>query len=147
MFRVAAVAVVGVLALPGFAAADSSSVTYRADLAPVDPAASGPSGEVRLLDAKSYDVVTVRVEDLQPDTRYAWHVHQFAADVTDPCTPDARQGQIVSAFRYGALTTNSHGKATATAASTEFEWGDRRYYVNVHDPQTLLPIACGILSS
>lgn len=54
--------------------------------------------------------------------------------------------ESVSTFAYQALEANDTGRATAKARSTDFVWSDRGYYVNIHDPVSGLPVACGVLA-
>ena len=49
-------------------------------------------------------------------------------------------------FRYEALTAGKQGTATARGKSTTFDSGTHSYYVNIHDPQSGSPIACGVLT-
>lgn len=143
---IAVVTAVGAVALPGFASADTASSVYRAELAPVDPADTELVGSAVLVDAEPNNIVTVHVEGLQPGVRYPWHVHETPFLVTDPCAPGAHQGPIITTFAYKFLEANDAGRSTATAQSTKFAWSDRGYYVNIHDPQSLLPTACGTLA-
>jgi hypothetical protein len=68
--------------------------------------------------------------------------------VTDPCAPRAAQGSIVTSFTYGTLTGNEDGNGFARGKSSTFDWGaaTNQYYVNIHDPVTCAPIACGVLT-
>jgi hypothetical protein len=88
------------------------------------------------------------VKGLTAGTSYPWHVHSFAAGVTDPCAPDAALGPIVTSFTYGTLTGNEHGNGSAKAQSPSFNRGaaTNQCYVNIHDSVTLAPIACGVLT-
>ena len=147
MIRLLTAVVVCSFAFAAVAAAGSADrATYRADLRPVDDLASVPVGVARLVDAKTNNYVAVDVQGLQPATQYPWHVHQFAAGVTDPCAQGAPQGPIVTAFRYEALTAGKQGTANARGKSTTFDSGTANYYVNIHDPQSGSPIACGVLA-
>jgi hypothetical protein len=147
MFRVVSLAVAGLLALGGVAIANHKGAkTYKAPIAPVAAGATDPAGKSKLVDGKKNNKVGIHVTGLTPGTTYPWHVHVLAAGVTDPCAEGAVQGPIVTAFTYGALTANEDGNASARGRSTTFDWGTASYYVNVHDPVSGAPIACGVLS-
>jgi hypothetical protein len=147
MIRLLTAVVVGSFAFVSVASASSAErVTYLAELRPVDDLATLPFGGARLVDAKTNNYVTVDVEGLQPAIQYPWHVHIVAAGVTDPCAQGAAQGPIVSAFRYEALAAGNQGTAKATGKSTMFDGGTYGYYVNIHDPQSGSPVACGVLA-
>src|SRR5829696_222768 len=110
MARILALVIVGVLALAGVAAANHKGAkTYRAKLAPVG-ALTAPTGKSHLVDGKKNNFVTIHVKGLQAGTSYPWHVHKFAAGVTDPC---AAQGPIDDRFTYGTLTGNEDGNGSA----------------------------------
>ena len=148
MTRLVTLLAVASLALTGVAAAnDNGAKSYRAKLAPVAAGATTPTGKAHLVDGKKNNIVTIHVKGLASGTSYPWHVHSFAAGVTNPCAPGAAQGPIVTSFTYGKLTGNKHGNGAAKAKSPSFNWGaaSNRYYVNVHDPATLAPISCGVL--
>jgi hypothetical protein len=53
-----------------------------------------------------------------------------------------------TSFTYGTLTGNPAGNGSAKAKSPTFNWGDatNQYDVDVHDPVTGAPIACGVLA-
>jgi glucose/arabinose dehydrogenase len=138
------------LALPALAVAnDTAAQPYRTTLAPVPTGASAPTGKAHLVDGKKNNTVTIEAKGLVSGTSYPWHVHAFAAGVTDPCAPGAAQGPVVASFEpYGPLTGNADGNGSARAWSPSFNWGaaSNQYYVNIHDPVTLAPIACGLLT-
>jgi Cu/Zn superoxide dismutase len=145
--RLVALVAVAFLVLTGVAAAnDNGAKTYRTDLAPVAAGATAPTGKAHLVDGPKNNFATIEVKGLTPGTSYPWHVHAFAAGVTDPCEPGAAQGPIVSSFTFGPLVGNEAGNGSAKATSSSFDWGAGKYYVNVHDPSTLAPIACGVLT-
>jgi Cu/Zn superoxide dismutase len=148
MIRIVSLTVAGLLALAGVAiASHKGAKTYKADLDPVAAGATAPTGKAKLVDSKKNNKVTVHVKGLTPGTTYEWHVHPFAAGVTDPCAPGATQGPIDTRFAYGALTANEAGNASAKGKSTTFDWGTAQYYVNIHMPPGAgPPIACGVLS-
>jgi hypothetical protein len=148
MTRLLTLAATAFLALTGVAAAkDNGAHVYRAKLAPV-AGASAPMARGQLVDGRRHNIVTIEVKGLTPGTSYPWHVHAFAPGVTNPCAPGATQGPIVSSFMYGTLTGDARGNGFAMAPSTSFDWGPatNRYYMNIHDPVTLAPIACGVLT-
>jgi hypothetical protein len=149
MTRLVTLVATAFLALTGVAVAnDNGAHVYRAQLAPVGAGASTPTARAHLVDGQKNNIATLEVKGLSPGTSYPWHVHAFAPGVTDPCAPGAAQGPIVSSFTFGMLTANADGNGSAMAKSPSFDWGaaSNSYYVNIHDPATLAPIACGILT-
>jgi Cu/Zn superoxide dismutase len=149
MTRFAALVAVGLLALTGTAAAATNGAkVYRATLAPVAVGATAPTGKAHLVDGKKNNIVTIHAKGLTPGTSYPWHIHAFAAGVVDPCAPGAAQGPIETSFAYGPLTGNEAGNGSAKGKSATFNWGaaTNQYYVNIHDPVTGAPIACGVLT-
>jgi hypothetical protein len=150
MTRLVTLFTVASLALTGVAVASSNGArSYSAKLTPVAAGASTPTGKAHLVDGKKNNTVTIEVKGLANGTSYPWHVHSFAAGVTNPCASGAAQGPIVTSFTYGKLTGNKHGNGSAKAKSPSFNWGaaSNRYYVNVHNPTTLAPISCGVLKA
>lgn len=146
MTRFVSLVVAGVIALAGVAVANHKGAkTYKADLDPVVEGTTAPTGKTKLVDGKKNNKVKVHVKGLTPGTSYPWHVHVLPAGVTDPCAEGAPQGPIDTRFTYGVLTGNEAGNARAKGKSTTFNWGEDEYYVNVHDPTTGAPIACGVL--
>ena len=140
--------VVAFFALTGIAVAhDNGATVYCAKLAPVGVATT-PTGEAVLIDGKNHNIAMIDAKGLTTGTSYPWHVHSFAPGVTDPCTAGAAQGPIVSSFTFGVLTGNENGDGFAQAPSPSFDWGPatNQYYVNIHNPVTLAPIACGVLT-
>jgi hypothetical protein len=113
---------------------------------------SGPAdavirGEARLVDGEVSASITIDMQGLLPDTTFPWHIHEAVA--ADPCAPDAAQGPIVTDFRYRRLESSSSGDAHARGKADERSFTvnpARVYYVNVHDPVTGAPIACGVLT-
>lgn len=147
MIRVVSLAIAGMLAVTGVAVANHKGAkTYRAKLAPVAVGATTPTGKAHLVDGKKNNFVTIHVKGLAAGTTYPWHVHPLAEGVSNPCVAGAAQGPIDTRFTYGALTANEDGNASAKGKSTTFNWGTASYYVNVHDPVTGAPIACGVLT-
>lgn len=149
MTRLVALVAVALLAMTGVAVANHKGAkAYRADLAPVAVGATTPTRKSHLVDGKKNNIVTVHAKGLTTGTSYPWHIHAFAAGVTDPCAPGAAQGPIVTSFTYGALTGNEDGNGSAKGKSSTFNWGaaTNQYYVNIHDPVTGAPIACGVLT-
>jgi Cu/Zn superoxide dismutase len=141
------VAAAAFLSITGVAGARENGDAYRTHLAPVVAGATTPSGTAILVDSKKTNLATIHVMGLTPGTRYPWHVHEFPAGSTNPCAAGAAQGPIVSSFTFGPLTGDSRGDGVAIAESKSFNWGSatHHYYVNVHNPTTLAPIACGVL--
>ena len=143
-----AVMAVALLAVPGTAlAAGKGAHVYRAKLAPVAADATTPTGRAHLVDGKKNNILTIQAKGLTPGLVYPWHMHAFAPGVTDPCAPGATPGPIVDAFTYAPLTANPAGNSRAKAKSPSFDWGPatNQYYVDIHDPVTDAPIACGVL--
>jgi hypothetical protein len=140
---------VGVLALAGTAVAKTHGAkVYRATLAPVAADATTPTGKAHLVDGKKNNILSIRMKGLTPGTSYPWHLHAVAPGVVDPCVAGAPEGPIDTSFAYRTLTGNPAGNGSSKAKSPSFDWGDptNRYYVDVHDPVTLAPIACGLLT-
>jgi hypothetical protein len=148
MTRFVALVAVGLLALAGTAVAKTNGAkVYRAALAPVAVDATTPTGKAHLVDGKKNNILTIHVKGLTPGTSYPWHLHAVAPGVEDPCVAGAQEGPIDTSFAYGTLTGNPAGNGSAKAKSPTFNWGaaTNRYYVDVHDPITGAPIACGEL--
>jgi hypothetical protein len=127
---------------------------YKATILPVvygaDQAYSGIGGKAHLVDGRRRDHVTIHMRGLTPKTTYPWHVHVIADAPagTNPCKANAPQGPIATAFKYRKLKSNKSGRANSKGSSRSFTV-DRRTdlaYVDVHDPATGAPIACGVLS-
>jgi hypothetical protein len=149
MKRLMALLAVGVLALAGTAVAKTHGAkVYRATLAPVAADATTPTGKAHLVDGKKNNILSIRMKGLTPGTSYPWHLHAVAPGVVDPCVAGAPEGPIDTSFAYRTLTGNPAGNGSSKAKSPSFDWGDptNRYYVDVHDPVTLAPIACGLLT-
>jgi hypothetical protein len=157
MIRFVSLAVAGVLALAGVAVANSKGAkTYRADLAPVNPAATTAGlatvvGKAQLVDGKKNNKVSLHVRNLAADTAYLWHVHEGSCAAT---------GAPVAGWTYrtedaagnGTLTSNAAGNANTRGKSESFNADPAKSYsVNVHvaTDTNLLPagtiIACGDL--
>ena len=148
MTRLVAFVTAALLALTGVAVANHKGAkVYRATLAPIAVGATTPTGKAHLVDGKKNNIVTVHAKGLTAGTSYPWHIHEFAAGVTDPCAPGAAQGAIVTSFTYGTLTGNEGGNGSAKGKSPSFNWGvaTNQYYVNIHDPAGA-PISCGVLT-
>ena len=121
---------------------------FKANIGPVgtDAAYAGIEGKAQLVDNKRRDKISIHMRGLKPGTTYPWHIHVFADGVTNPCAAGAAQGPIVTAFTYKPLKANSSGNANSTGRSKTFTADKtKRYYVNVHDPVSGAPIACGVL--
>lgn len=149
MTRFAALVAVGLLALTGTAVAKANGAkVYRAKLAPVAVDATAPTGRAHLVDGKKNNILTIHMKGLTPGTSYPWHLHAFALGVDNPCVPGAPEGPIDMSFAYRTLTGNPAGNGSAKAKSPAFNWGPatNQYYVDVHDPVTGAPIACGVLA-
>lgn len=138
MIRFVSLAIASMLAVVGVAVASHKGAkTYKADLEPVTVGDTAPTGKAKLVDSKKNNKVKVKVKGLEPEETYPWHVHEGGT-----CEP---AGDIVTVFEpYGELTANAAGNASAKAKSERFNSEDG-YSVNVHDPTTGAPIACGVL--
>lgn len=122
--------------------------TYKANLGPVgtDAEYAGIHGKAQLVDGKKKDKVSIHVRGLKAGTTYPWHIHETAAGVTNPCAAGAAQGPIVTAFTYKTLKARKSGNANSSGRSKTFTADPTKsYYVNVHDPASGTPIACGVL--
>jgi hypothetical protein len=149
MTRLVALVAAALLAMTGVAVANHKGTkAYRATLAPVAVGATTPTGKSHLVDGKKKNIVNVHAKGLTAGTTYPWHVHELALGAPNPCVSGAPQGPIVTAFNpYGELTGNEDGNGSARATSTSFNWDPaKQYYVNIHDPLTGAPIACGVLT-
>jgi hypothetical protein len=147
--RLVAFIALALLAVPGTAlAAGKGAKVYRAHLAPVAVDATTPTGRAHLVDGKKNNILTIHAKGLTAGLTYPWHMHAVAPGVTDPCALGATPGPIVDSFTYGPLAANAAGNARAKAKSPSFDWGPaaNQYYVDIHDPVTDAPIACGVLA-
>jgi hypothetical protein len=157
MIRFVSLAVAGLLTLAGVAVANGKGAkTYRANLAPVDPAATTAGlatvvGKAQLVDGKENNKVSLHMRGLAADTTYLWHVHEGSCPLA---------GAPVAGWTYrtqdatgnGTLTSNAAGNANTKGRSASFNADPaKRYSVNVHvaaltnglAPGTV--IACGDL--
>jgi hypothetical protein len=140
---------IALIAIPGTAlAAGKGAKVYRAKLAPVAADATVPTGRAHLVDGKRNNNLTIHAKGLTAGLSYLWHMHSFDPNATpNPCAPGATPGPIVPDFAYAPLVPNSAGNAHAKSKSPTFDWGPATngYYVDIHDPVTDAPIACGVL--
>ena len=150
MKRLMALLAIGVLALAGTAVAKTHGAkVYRATLVPVTADATTPTGKAHLVDGKKRNnILSIHMKGLTPGTSYPWHLHAAAPGVVDPCVAGAPEGPIDTSFAYRTLTDNPAGNGSSRAKSPTFDWGapSNLYYVDVHDPVTGAPIACGVLA-
>lgn len=147
MKRFLAAAAVAMFALTGVAVANHKGAkVYHAKLEAIGT--SGVTGTAHLVDGKKNNFVTVHAKGLTTGTDYEWHIHEFAAGVTNPCAAGATQGPIVTAFTYGDLVGNEAGNGSAKGKSTTFNADPaKQYYLNIHTPPGLgAPISCGVLT-
>jgi hypothetical protein len=155
--RIAAVAVVSLFALVVTAVADAGGKrTYRASLAPVNPAATTAGvgavrGKAQLVDGKRNNKISLHVRGLAPRTTYIWHIHQGSCAATGAPLPGWTYRSHDGAGN-GTLTTNHSGGANTKARSDNFNADPAQAYsVNVHVAATTngLPagtiVACGDL--
>ncbi len=107
------------------------------------------SGKAHLVDGrKKNNILTIHAKGLTAGTTYEWHLHAFPVGLDNPCVAGAPVGALDTSFAYGKLTGNSAGNGSAKAKSRTFNWDPtNRYYVDIHDPLTDTPIACGVLAS
>ncbi len=107
------------------------------------------SGKAHLVDGrKKNNILTIHAKGLTAGTTYEWHLHAFPVGLDNPCVAGAPVGALDTSFAYGKLTGNSAGNGSAKAKSRTFNWDPtNRYYVDIHDPLTEAPIACGVLAS
>jgi hypothetical protein len=157
MIRFVSVAVAGLLALAGVAVANGKGAkTYRADLAPVNPAATTAGlatvvGKAQLVDGKKNNKVSLHMRSLAADTPYLWHVHEGSCAATGPPVPGWTY-RTQDATGNGTLTSNAAGNANTRGKSASFNADPAKSYsVNVHVATVTngLPagtiIACGDL--
>src|SRR5215207_721816 len=137
MIRLVSVAVAGLLALAGVAVANGNGAkTYRADLVPVNPAATTAGlptvvGKSQLVDGKKNNKVSLHMRNLAADTTYLWHVHEGTCAAT---------GAPVAGWTYrtqdiagnGTLTSGASGNANTKGKSATFNADPAKSYsVNV----------------
>jgi hypothetical protein len=151
MIRFVSLAVAGVLALAGVAVANNMGAkTYRADLAPVNPAATAAGlatvvGKAQLVDGKKNNKVSLHMRNLAADTAYLWHVHEGSCAAT---------GAPVAGWTYrtqdaagnGTLTSNAAGNANSKGKSASFNADPaKNYSVNVHVATLTNGLAAGTI--
>jgi hypothetical protein len=155
----AVVASIAAIGLVGLAVAESkpSAKTYKASLAPVNPAATtagvpNVAGSSQLVDGKKNNKVSLHVRNLAPSTTYLWHIHTGTCANTGPPVPGWTYRTQVGA--NGTTTSNGSGNANTKGKSTTFNVDPgQSYSVNVHvaTPTNGLPpgtiIACGDLKA
>src|SRR5262245_8272754 len=125
--RIAAAAAVLLSALAVTAVADAHGKkhTYRASLAPVNPAATTAGvaavrGKAQLVDGKRNNKVSLHVRGLAPGTTYIWHIHQGSCAATGAPLPGWMYRSQDGAGN-GTLTTNRSGGANTKARSLTFD--------------------------
>src|SRR3954451_5608680 len=136
-FTASAVASIAAIGIPGVATADSghSAKTYKASLAPVNPAATtaglaNVSGNAQLVDGKS-NKASLHMRNLAPGTVYLWHVHVGSCAATG--APVAGWSYRTQVGANGTLTANPAGNANTRATSATFDAAPgTSYSVNVH---------------
>lgn len=143
------------LALPAGAAAHKKghhkhhrAKQLRAAIEPVgtDAAYAGIEGRARLVTNKRRSKLVIHMRGLTRKVVYPWHLHVAPEGVEDPCAEGAAQGPVAEEFRYRRLKANGSGRANSHAKSRTFTFDrTKTYYVNVHDPSSGAPIACGVL--
>jgi hypothetical protein len=148
MIRFVSLAVAGVLALAGVAVANNGAKTYRADLAPVNPAATTAGlatvvGKAQLVDGKKNNKVSLHMRNLAADTAYLWHVHEGTCAA--PGAPVAGWTYRTQVGANGTLTSNAAGNANTKGKSASFNAGAQRFSVNVHVATPTNGLAAGII--
>jgi hypothetical protein len=156
MIRFVSVAVACLLALAGVAVANGKGAkTYRADLTPVNPAATTAGlatvvGKAQLVDGKKNNKASLHMRSLAADTMYLWHVHEGSCAATGAPVPGFTYRTQMGAD--GTLTSNAAGNANTKGKSATFNADPAKSYsVNVHVATATngLPagtiIACGDL--
>jgi len=137
MIRFVSVAVAGLLALAGVAVANGKgATTYRADLTPVNPAATTAGlatvvGEAQLVDGKKNNKVSLHMRNLVADTTYLWHVH-VGSCAGPPGAPVPGWTYRTQMGANGTLTSNAAGNANTKGKSASFNAGAQSFSVNVH---------------
>src|SRR5262245_35131327 len=123
--RITAVVVVSLcaLAVPAVAGAGGKR-TYRASLAPVNPAATTAGvaavrGKAQLVDGKRNNKLSLHVRGLAPRTTYIWHIHQGSCAATGAPLPGWMY-RTQDGAGNGTLTTGRSGGANTKARSATF---------------------------
>jgi hypothetical protein len=136
--QIAAAAMVSIVALAVTDVADAGGKhTYRASLAPVNPAATTAGvaqvrGKAQLVDGKRNNKVSLHVRGLAPRTTYIWHIHQGNCAATGAPLPGWVY-RTQDGADNGTLTTNHSGGANTKARSGTFNVDPAlAYSVNVH---------------
>ena len=131
-------ALLSALAVTAVADADGKHKhTYRASLAPVNPAATTAGvgavrGKAQLVDGKRNNKISLHVRGLAPGTTYIWHIHQGSCAATGAPLPGWTYRSQDGAGN-GTLTTNQSGGANTKARSATFNADPAQAYsVNVH---------------
>jgi Cu/Zn superoxide dismutase len=137
MTRFVSVAVACLLALAGVAVANGKgATTYRADLTPVNPAATTAGlatvvGKAQLVDGKKNNKASLHMRGLAADTTYLWHVHEGSCAATGAPVPGWTYRTQIGA--NGTLTSNAAGNANTKGKSATFNADPAKSYsVNVH---------------
>jgi hypothetical protein len=144
-------AVAGLLALAGVAVANGKGAkTYRADLVPVNPAATTAGlptvvGKSQLVDGKKNNKVSLHMRGLAADTTYLWHVHVGSCAATGaPVAGWTYRTQ--DAMSNGTLTSNAAGNANTRGKSATFDADPTKSYsVNVHVATATNTLAAGTI--
>ena len=151
MIRFVSLAVAGLLALAGVAVANNMGAkTYRADLAPVNPAATTASlatvvGKAQLVDGKENNKVSLHMRSLAADTTYLWHVHEGSCAATGAPLPGWTY-RTQDAAGNGTLTSNAAGNANTRGKSATFDADPTKSYsVNVHVATATNTLAAGTI--
>ena len=136
--QIAAAAVVAIAALAASDVANAGGKhTYRASLAPVNPAATTAGvaqvrGKAQLVDGKRHNKISLHVRGLASGTTYIWHIHQGSCAATGAPLPGWVYRSQDGAGN-GTLTTNPSGGANTKARSATFNADPAlAYSVNVH---------------
>jgi hypothetical protein len=150
MIRFVSVAVACLLALAGVAVANGKGAkTYRADLTPVNPAATTAGlatvvGKAQLVDGKKNNKASLHMRSLAADTMYLWHVHEGSCAATGAPVPGWTYRTQMGA--NGTLTSNAAGNANTKGKSATFNADPAKSYsVNVHVATATNGLAAGTI--
>jgi Cu/Zn superoxide dismutase len=147
----AVMASIAAIGVAGVATADSghAAKTYRASLAPVNPAATTAGlatvvGKAQLVDGKKNNKVSLHMRNLAAGTMYLWHVHEGSCAATG--APVAGWTYRTQVGANGTLTSNESGNANTKGKSTTFTADPAKSYsVNVHVSALTNGLAAGTI--
>jgi hypothetical protein len=117
--------------------AQGGAMKWTATLAPQGDSKVSGTATVEPGKSAGTTMVTVSISGGTPGTTYPWHVH------TGKCGGGGVWG-TASAYKPIKAGTDGTGKGSATISEAPPSSGD--YHVNIHDPKTMAPTACGDLA-